>query len=607
MNQLNIKLTQKYKSFEADFNTSLTGDLIILSGINGSGKSQLLNVIYGLDGKDFDKKIPSFIQLNGEQINYKDIDYRSFKDNITIPELTQASTVNIISHTNQAWSSYTSDRLNSLNYNNYLIEDSCFRAKEILIGKFGKEKFINGLIEEDEFKTTLKLEKFIWKVGDKFTNSIGEIFFNHAIKVGEKMKDVGRANFDNSMLEKAPWTLLNELFEKLNFEYRFKSDYFLNGFEINEQPSLFSLNSDRSINENEKRLISELSDGEKTIISLCFASLSGNEIKKKILLLDELDSVLNPSLIEKFFIVINDYFIKQGIMVIMSTHSSSTVSLSPDYTKYYEIFKPIYKNTRILEVSKDDYTELFIANKNFYDKISNQQNRINELEKSISSNQEILIVTEGKTDWKHIITALRYFHSKSLYKEISEDFFYRFGSKQDLNDKICDTNEVNELSESKLKNYLSALVDSRSIDNNYSQVRIGVFDSDTNTNLVNDSEKNVYSMKIKPDGISTEFLFKEDEIKTIINEKRLFIGNEFDSTTKRHRTDNFNIGGDNKNLNKAGKRAIIETDVYNERGVNMAISKEKFAQAVYNQTIKISDESWEDFAHIFDFIISVIQ
>jgi hypothetical protein len=101
-------------------------------------------------------------------------------------------------------------------------------------------------------------------------------------------------------------------------------------------------------------------------------------------------------------------------------------------------------------------------------------------------------------------------------------------------------------------------------------------------------------------------LFKDEEIKTIINGKRLFIGDEFDSRSKRHKTENYNLGGESSNINKAGKRTIIETDVYNNKIENVAISKEKFAQEIYNEKIEICEESWNNFVQVFDFITSIL-
>lgn len=103
---------------------------------------------------------------------------------------------------------------------------------------------------------------------------------------------------------------------------------------MTEQPKLFALRSNGTLDENNWRNLSDLSDGEKAIISLCFASLSGSKLNvKRVLLLDEYDAVLNPSLIQMFFTVIKDFFLDKSIMVVMATHSPATISLAPEYAK----------------------------------------------------------------------------------------------------------------------------------------------------------------------------------------------------------------------------------------------------------------------------------
>lgn len=607
MSKLEIQLNQIYKSFENGFITTLEGKLVILSGVNGAGKSQLMSTILGFD-KNTNQNISSSIKIDGIELKKEEIDFRSFKENIGINEITTSTSQTFLSSTEQAWSYYINYRLNHIDPSLIQYSDSCIEAKKIMLNNFSIDEFNSGQINEAAFKTTLRDSNYIWKVGDKFTNIIGEIFFLHILKVNKKMVEVSREQFTLNMLEEAPWLKLNKLFEKLKLDYRFKDNYELNGVEINEQPKLFAIKSNGSIDENSSRNLVDLSDGEKTIISLCFATLIDNNVNaKKLLLLDELDSVLNPSLIQMFFAVIEEFFINKGIMVVLSTHSPATISLSPDNTKFYEIFKPNSTGNRVLEIPQNDYSELLIANKKFYDKISNQENRITELQNNIISNQNILILTEGKTDWKYFLSALRFFHNNNQFEDIEEDYFYRFGSEQDLKDNVCNTKEVNELSDSKLKNYLNSLIEARKIDINNTQIRIGIFDSDTNIQLVNDSGKNVFSFKIEPNNISTELLFTDEEIKIEIDNKRLFIGDEFDIRNKIHNTNSLlTLGGDSSNTNKAGKRTIIESDVYDRERKNVSLSKEKFAQAIYHNNALISLNSWNNFKHIFEQISTII-
>ena len=601
MKKIQFKLNEKYKSFDKDFETEIQGDLIILSGINGSGKSQIINILHGkgdIDPQTGRKiNILSSISIDGVSIDYKDIEYKSYKDNINIPEVIKSSSTVINNSIDQAYQHYIRNGFSSPT-NSPQYEQSVVQLKKL----FGTSNTRD--IPEDTFKTILRNNNFIWKTDDQFTDIIGNLFYIHATEIADGQQNAGKISgpaFDPLTLGKAPWTELNELFEILKLDYRFKYNYNIKYAELTETPVLFQIDSNGKIIEQESRKLKDLSDGEKTIISLCFTSLKKEKHdEKKLLLLDEFDAVLNPSLIESFFIVLEKYFVSKGIPVILTTHSAATISLAPEYASYYEVFKPGSNSSRILEANKEDYSELRKVNKRFYDKIDNQAERIKELETKIESNEDILIITEGKTDWKYILKALQYFHSKGEFTEIIENYFYRFGSENDFNKKICGTSEINELSDSKLKNHLSSLVEVRNIGSNNLQIRIGIFDSDTNTQLVNVEQKNVYSFKIEPDGISTEFLFTDHEIKTYIDGRRLFIGEEFDSKTKRHLLDStLNIGGDNSNTNKAGKRVIIESGVYNNSAENIALSKENFAQEILSGKINISDESWEKFRHIF--------
>jgi ABC-type cobalamin/Fe3+-siderophores transport system ATPase subunit len=171
MKKLTVQLNQLYKSFENGFQTTLEGDLVILSGVNGSGKSQIINIISG-----FDQNIASVIKINGIEIRKEDVDFRSFKENIGISEITELSTGTNFDSANNAWICYKSYGLNASDPIVSQFSESCAEAKKILLQKFSEQELCVSGIKEPDFKTTLQNAGFVWRSGDKFTNTIGEMF-----------------------------------------------------------------------------------------------------------------------------------------------------------------------------------------------------------------------------------------------------------------------------------------------------------------------------------------------------------------------------------------------------------------------------------------------
>lgn len=603
---IKIKLNETYKSFEENFETELGGKLIILSGVNGSGKSQLMSIIVGDRGINpqtgqRSKDLNRTVTINGDAISWKNIELRTFKDNISIPEIIKSTSNIFNSATDQAFNLYREKRLNPIYNTNF--SGSIEKAIKLLGEHYDPT---NNDIREDQFKSILRDANYVWEQDDVFNDTIGNLFFRHSSEIAEGQKDAGKIGgsaFDPLTLGIAPWDELNELFEVLKIEYRFKDNYEIKYGELTETPMLFQIDANGDLNEKESRTLNDLSDGEKAIISLCFTSLKKIDTdNKKILLLDEFDAALNPSLIESLFIVIKKYFIDKDIAVIMTTHSPATISLAPDYATYYEVFKKNNSSSRIFKIDRDAYSELQKVNKQFYDKINDQAGRIKELEASIESTEEVLIITEGKTDWKYILRALDYFHGKSEFLNIRPEYFYRFGSQHDVSNAICETNIFADMGESLLNNFLSSEINRRTVDAyRRKNIRIGIFDSDTNIKPNSKSEYGIFSFKITPENISTEFLFTDIDIKKEIDNERLFIGNEFNERTLRHKSAKLNLGINSSK--KAGKYVIIDTDVFDENDLNKSLSKEKFAQAIFNNVIQISEESWENFRHIFENIL----
>lgn len=325
MKKLKIKICENYKSYKKDTQYSLEGDLILLSGINGSGKSQLLQII-AKNGKDKIEREVVQIKSDGSSVSMENILMLSFRDNINLGEdFGHFSVTYHNNYVNSAWEFYTRNiKHNSSNLTNVsrtrkfndgkIIFDnegiknpswrSIIQLEDLLRAKYQGEEIFNLTQQEIE---TLLPANFVWRNENDIIQQVGNLFYiaccdrvNQQIRCS-KTTEV----FDNEeWLKSAPWTILNHLFEKLQFKYRFKDDYEFTTPNMEENPKLR--------NGKEIRGLLDLSDGEKAILKLALIALD-EEISKdiEVILFDEYDAPLNPSLTEAFYYVVEKFYIKK--------------------------------------------------------------------------------------------------------------------------------------------------------------------------------------------------------------------------------------------------------------------------------------------------------
>ncbi len=409
--KLKIEILENYKSYKKDTHYDLEGNLILLSGINGSGKSQLLNIIANSTTEKITRNIYQDIDGETKLRNINNIMLLSFRDNINIERNFGEYSVSLKqSNLEMAWNFYKNNILcdtQSIYQNNKKKEN--FKNNKLILTDNGAKnpswRSINQIIEllkkhyyseeklfhltYDEFKDIIPLN-FIWRNENDIIRQIGNIFYIACCNRADEQIECSKTTkiFNNTeWLKTAPWTILNNLFKKLGFKYKFKDDYVFHTPNIEENPRL-------RIN-NDIRLLSDLSDGEKAILKLALISLDeqiSNDLN--LVLFDEYDAPLNPSLTDAFYHVIEEFYIKKGIQVIITTHSPATISLAPSYTKFYEMFNQGNSSPKIIQVNQFDYAELKEANKSFYEKIKNQEERIGILENHLRQSGNALLVED---------------------------------------------------------------------------------------------------------------------------------------------------------------------------------------------------------------------
>lgn len=235
---MNISFKGKYKSLET-FELNNIPSLMVLTGLNGVGKSQLLRLIknhcyngindsrnkfvdvnegYEINFSDFNLDIKStiFWESNGAQINlennsfgYEDLKFIVVFINNHINKKNNENRQLLEYNSNNDNYSYGKNRLrHSLNSK----KDKIVKHLEDTLNK--KKDQIS--VEEISYFFP---EDILLEDNDLFSqDSLDLIFFMYLYRKTAKEKN----NISISISEKAPWVILNEVMKTANFDYQIK-------------------------------------------------------------------------------------------------------------------------------------------------------------------------------------------------------------------------------------------------------------------------------------------------------------------------------------------------------------------------------------------------
>lgn len=318
-----------------------------------------------------------------------------------------------------------------------------------------------------------------------------------------------------------------------------------------------------------------------------------------IVLIDEVDKHLHIKLQKEILPQLFEFF--PNIQFIVSSHSPFlNMGLADNSINRTRCFDLDNNALECMPVNNQLYSEV-------YDMFINENNRYAEklrlMEDKVSALCKPLVITEGKTDIKHILKAMEVLGIDLDFEIIDS------ASQPDGDDNL-----------KKLLNDLAKIKHQYKI--------IGIFDCDIsktvsemhpNGKKYKDYGNGVYGFTIPvpedrakngQNGISIEYLYSDDEIKSPVNESgcRLFLGTEFTRNSMRHNEDNRltlskpNGKGEDKILENNGGQAV-----YDDYDNNCLAKKDEFAEAIKNGFIHISNESWNHFKPIFDLIREIAQ
>lgn len=149
-----------------------------------------------------------------------------------------------------------------------------------------------------------------------------------------------------------PWEVINHILSMIpDLKYR-TTDPTSNDPHEDFQLKLYDVD-DPSIEVD----FSELSSGESTLMALVAAvfSFSINQRLPDVVLLDEVDASLHPSMMRNMLSVIEQVFLKNKVRVVLVTHSPTTIALAPEDSIY--IMKK-RENPRLSKTSKSEALQI---------------------------------------------------------------------------------------------------------------------------------------------------------------------------------------------------------------------------------------------------------
>ena len=246
---------------------------------------------------------------------------------------------------------------------------------------------------------------------------------------------------------------------------------------------------------------------------------------------------------------------------------------------------------------KEVYELMIDENQRFADKYK-------ELEREILQIEKTVIISEGKTDWKHFKAALSYFNENHEFEDIDVEIVeYNF-----------------DFGDSKLNSLLTQY----SLFPHKYKI-IGIFDCDeaNGKNIHAKGGKkqygnNIWGMSIPvPDfrayntnGISIEFLYRDEDLKRLDgNGRRIFVTSEFNENGRLKSDPKIGVKNnhDVKNYVLPEKEKIQADEVIDIDGNSLALSKEQFATNILEGTGNFSNINFDAFKPVFERLREILQ
>ncbi len=306
-----------YKSID-DLAWENLPNFAILTGLNGGGKSQLLEVLaYGISNTHH----PRNNQLLG-------IDVTVIGDTFGADDVAYVPASGTFSNDMALGVAQIQDLKSGL-YDQ--LQEHNVRANIQMRGRRARlQKFLNV----DRLENVSKAE-FIKRLPDDYAFMLEDedvvaglvhVFVAYRLRFAERLEKGETRDAIIKDLGQPPWEVVNKALEVADFPYRVTSPW---DSKLAQPYRLMLADGNSGL----QHTPGDLSSGEKVILQLVLWLYNSRHHNRfpRLFLLDEPDARLHPSMTRQFMDVLQEVLVRQfGVRVILTTHSPSTVALAPE-------------------------------------------------------------------------------------------------------------------------------------------------------------------------------------------------------------------------------------------------------------------------------------
>lgn len=435
MDKITLKLKSRYKSLQEGFEWNEIPSFAVITGVNGVGKTQLLEVIKGRsERKD---SLGRTIQISREITSSNGPERLIFNENISQQGLSLNGLIEYAKNIDQRLAtsrklnqqivffrktiddfrhrqSLSTDKIERLqldndiqtyenqirNFQNQLLSVNIYAYEEELkriareldknVEELSEDEIRQHAIDNYESLTTVdELTRFLENENLRYMKRVTHLTETHKTAEAEML-----------VSQERPYQTINRIFRQYGFDYFDMLNPFPNDGKLNGEIR-FKGKGDEIVD------YSSLSRGEQAIVQFVIWSFGqdfrGNRLNTMVL--DEPDAHLHSSMCKMMVEIFSELSAEKeigggGIRIIITTHSPSTVAFTPEGSLF--VMQREADNKRAIRPTTSEEAVEILSDGIFT--FSRAMSNFTQLSSSTKHN---LVFVEGKTDVKHFEKAIQ--------------------------------------------------------------------------------------------------------------------------------------------------------------------------------------------------------